>query len=116
MTTPVIRTFSRDIEARFPDEETVPMELREWWIETRENLERLKDKVTSLTTENESLKTQVASLVAPQNQFTDAQALQLARFIEFWEIASDGSLIPQTHNASDLGSAERKVRDIYEAI
>jgi hypothetical protein len=116
MTTPVIRTFSRDIEARFPDEGTVPMELREWWIETRENLERLKDKITSLTTENESLKTQVASLVSPQNQFTDAQALQLARFIQFWEIASDGSLIPYTHNASDLGSAERKVRDIYEAI
>ena len=116
MTTPVIRTFSRDIEARFPDEGTVPMELQEWWIETRENLERLKDKITSLTTENESLRTQVASLVSPQNQFTDAQALQLARFIQFWEIASDGSLIPYTNNASDLGSAERKVRDIYEAI
>lgn len=61
MTTPVIRTFSRDIEARFPDEESVPSELREWWIETRENLERLKDKITTLTTENESLKARVSS-------------------------------------------------------
>ena len=116
MTTPIIRSFTRDIEARFPAEEEVPKEMRDWWIETRENLERLKDKITSLTTENESLKAQVASLVAPQNQFTDAQALQLARFIEFWEIASDGSLIPYTNNTSDLGNAERKVRDIYEAI
>jgi hypothetical protein len=116
MTTPVIRTFSRDIEARFPDEASVPAELREWWVETRENLERLKDKITTLTTENESLKARVSSLASSQNQFTNAQALQLARFIEFWEITSNGSLIPYTHNTSDLGSAERKVRDIYEAI
>ena len=116
MSDPVIRSFAQDTEVRFPEEDTVPKDMKEWWVETRENLERLKDKITSLTTENESLKTQVASLVSPQNQFTDAQALQLARFIQFWEIASDGSLIPYTNNASDLGSAARKVRDIYEAI
>jgi len=116
MTTPVIRTFSRDIEARFPDEDSVPSDLREWWIDTRENLERLKDKITTLTTENESLKARVSSLASPQNQFTEAQALQLVRFIQHWEIDSSGSLIPYTNNASDLGSAERKVRDIYEAI
>jgi len=116
MTTPIIRSFTRDIEARFPAEDEVPSEMRDWWIETRENLERLKDKITTLTTENESLKARVSSLASSQNQFTEAQALQLARFVEFWEITTDGSLVPYTHDASDLGSAERKVRDIYEAI
>jgi gas vesicle protein len=113
MINPTIRSFSQDIEVRFLEEEAVPEEIRDWWIATRENLERLKDKITDLQTENESLKSQLSSI---SNQFTEDQALQLARFIQFWEIASDGSLIPYTNNASDLGSAERKVRDIYEAI
>jgi len=115
MSTPTIRTFSQDIEARFPEEDMVPQELRGWWIETRENLERLKDKITSLYIENETLKKQVSELTAPATQFTDAQAQQLARFVQFWEITSSGGLVPYTNNVSDLGSAERKVRDIYES-
>jgi|14_taG_2_1085336.scaffolds.fasta_scaffold185441_1 hypothetical protein len=117
MTTPIIRSFTRDIEARFPAEDEVPPEMRNWWIETRENLERLKDKVVTLATENESLQLKINSLSSgQQGQFSETQVLQLARFLQFWEIATDGSLIPYTNNASDLGSAERKVRDIYEAI
>ena len=111
--TVVIRPFSVSTEARFPEEESVPRELRNWWIETRENLERLKDKITELQAENESLSAQLASIT---NQFTDAQAEQLARFVEFWEITTNGSLVPYTHNTSDIGSAERKVKDFYEHI
>ncbi len=111
MSNPVIRSFSQDIEVRFLEEETVPKNMRDWWIETRENLERLKDKITDLQIENESLKSKLSSIT---NQFTDAQAEQLARFVEFWEITTNGSLVPYTNNLSDIGSAERKVRDIYE--
>lgn len=113
MSDPVIRSFAQDTEIRFPEEDTVPQDMKEWWVETRENLDRIKDKMSSLQVENQSLRNQLSAVT---NQFTDAQAEQLARFIKFWEIASNGSLIPYTNNASDLGSAERKVRDIYEAI
>jgi hypothetical protein len=113
MSDPVIRSFAQDTEIRFPEEDTVPKDMKEWWVETRENLDRIKDKMSSLQVENQSLRNQLSAVT---NQFTDAQAEQLARFIQFWEIASNGSLIPYTNNASDLGSAERKVRDIYEAI
>ena len=113
MSDPVIRSFAQDTEIRFPEEDTVPKDMREWWVEVRENLDRMKDRLISLEIDNQSLRSQLSAVT---NQFTDAQAEQLARFIQFWEIASNGSLIPYTHNASDLGSAERKVQDIYEAI
>lgn len=113
---PQIRQFSRDIEVRFLEDESVPLELRQWWAGTRENLERLKDKVQKLQVENESLSTQLSQLSSTTNQFTDAQAEQLARFVQFWEITSNGSLVPYTHNTSDIGSAERKVKDFYEHI
>ena len=113
MNLPKPQPFSRDIEARFPVEESVPEDMKEWWVETRENLERLKDKITALSLENESLKQAIASIGSEQ-QFTVTQAQQLARFIQFWNIQADGSLVPRTHNASDIGSAEFKVRDIYE--
>ena len=111
MTTPVVRSFNKDIEARFPEAESVPENLKDWWVETRENLDRLKDKISEL-------ERQIQQIKAPETtfQFTDAQAEQLARFVEFWEITTDGSMVPYTHNASDLGSAQRKVRDIYEKI
>ena len=115
MSNPVIRSFQRDTEARFPEEESVSEDLRSWWTETRENLERLKDKISALETENQSLKDSLAGIVGVTNQFTDAQAEQLARFVQFWEITSNGSLIPYTNDTSDIGSAERKVRDIYES-
>lgn len=111
MSNPVIRSFAQDTEARFPEEDAVPKDLENWWIETRENLERLKDKIVELQAENESLSEQLSSIT---NQFTDAQAEQLARFVEFWEITTNGSLVPYTNSTCDIGNAERKVRDIYE--
>lgn len=109
MTTPVVRSFNKDIEARFPEAESVPENLKSWWVETRENLDRLKDKINEL-------ERQIQQINVPEQtlQFTETQALQLARFVEFWEITINGSLIPYTNNTSDIGSAERKVRDIYE--
>lgn len=108
---PTVRQFSQNIEARFLEDDSVPEELREWWSETRENLERLKDKIQELQVQNQSLSDQLGSI---SNQFTDAQAEQLARFVEFWEITTNGSLVPYTHSTCDIGNAERKVRDIYE--
>ena len=110
MTTPVVRSFNKDIEARFPDAESVPENLKDWWVETRENLDRLKDKISELERQIQ----QKAS--EPTLQFTEAQALQLARFVEFWEITQNGSLIPYSNNTSDIGNAERKVKDIYELV
>jgi hypothetical protein len=113
MSTPVVRNFARDTDVRFPEEDTVPNELKEWWVETRENLERLKDRITSLEIQNETL-TRKLSESSSIMQFTDVQVGQLLRFIQFWEIDSSGSLIPYTNNSSDIGNAGRKVRDIYE--
>ena len=62
MSDPVIRSFAQDTEVRFPGEDTVPSELKEWWIETRENLERLKDKIQSLEIDNQVLKKRLESL------------------------------------------------------
>lgn len=62
MSTPIVRNFAQDTEVRFPEEDTVPKELKDWWIETRENLERIKDKITSLEIDNEALKKQLESL------------------------------------------------------
>jgi hypothetical protein len=62
MSDPVIRSFAQDTEVRFPEEDTVPNELKEWWIETRENLERLKDKIQSLEIDNQVLKKRLESL------------------------------------------------------
>jgi len=115
---PVVRGFDRNVEAQFPEEEAVPQNLREWWMETKSNLERLRDRTRLLEQEVESLKTKISTLenntVSSTSQFTDAQAEQLARFIQYWEITTSGGLVPYTHNASDIGSAERKVKDIYE--
>lgn len=110
MSNPVIRSFQRDTEARFPEEDSVPENLRPWWAETRENLERLKDKIFALESENQSLK---ESLSGNTKQFTESQAEQLARFVQYWEIRSSGSLVPYTDNTSDIGAAEYKVKDFY---
>ena len=42
---PKVRGFSSDVDVRFPESDKVPAEIRTWWISTRENLERLKDKI-----------------------------------------------------------------------
>ena len=38
---------------------------------------------------------------------------QIKLFLQHWEIDSSGNL-RQVHNTVDIGSAEQKVRDIYE--
>lgn len=62
MSNPVIRTFERNVEAQFPEEESVPQNLREWWMETKTNLERLRDRTNLLEQEIESLKSRIRSL------------------------------------------------------
>lgn len=62
MSLPTVRAFSISTEARFPEEESVPQNLRVWWNETRENLERLKDKISQLEAENQDLKERVLKL------------------------------------------------------
>ena len=72
MNLPKSKPFSRDTEAKFPVEESVPQELRDWWTETRENLERLKDKITSLKLENETLNQSINSLELRVRKIEDA--------------------------------------------
>jgi hypothetical protein len=62
MSNPVIRSFDRDIEAQFPEEESVPADMRIWWMETKANLERLRDRANLLEREIESLKSRIRSL------------------------------------------------------
>lgn len=62
MSEPVVRTFAQDTEVRFPEEDAVPQDLRDWWIETRENLERIKDKITNLEAENQALTSRINAL------------------------------------------------------
>lgn len=62
MTLPTVRAFQINTEARFPEEEAVPKDLKKWWAETRENLERLKDKISQLEAENQDLKERVLKL------------------------------------------------------
>lgn len=45
---PTVRTFSRAIETKFPEEDSVPKDLRPWWTDTRTNLDRLTDRVSDL--------------------------------------------------------------------
>jgi len=62
MSDPVIRSFAQDTEIRFPEEDTVPNDMKEWWIEVRENLDRMKDRIVSLEIDNQSLKKQLETL------------------------------------------------------
>lgn len=62
MSSPVVRKFDRNVEAQFPAEESVPQNLREWWMETKTNLDRLKDRTLLLEQEIESLKSRIRSL------------------------------------------------------
>ena len=48
MSLPVSRPFSADIEVRFPDAMDVPPEMEEWCAVTKENLDRLREKVLIL--------------------------------------------------------------------
>jgi len=43
-----VRTFSRAIEVKFSEDEAVPESLRPWWADTRDNLERIVDRVSDI--------------------------------------------------------------------
>lgn len=43
-----VRPFSRSTEADFPETESVPEELRQWWVTTRENLNRITDRISDI--------------------------------------------------------------------
>lgn len=45
---PPVRTFSRAIETQLPEEDALPREMKPWWGETRENFDRLVDRVGDL--------------------------------------------------------------------
>lgn len=45
---PTVRTFSRAIETKLPEDDAVPKDMRPWWSETRENFDRLVDRVGDL--------------------------------------------------------------------
>ena len=63
MNIPQPKPFTQAIEAKFPETEAVPKDMQEWWMETRENLDRLKDKITTLESEVGSLKEQLISIL-----------------------------------------------------
>ena len=43
-----VRTFAQATETSFLDESSVPLNLRDWWLETRDNLLRMHDRVQDL--------------------------------------------------------------------
>lgn len=43
-----IRTFAQSTETDFLDESAVPSNLRDWWLQTRENLSRMNDRVSDM--------------------------------------------------------------------
>jgi hypothetical protein len=45
---PTIRTFSRAIDTKLPEDGALPQNMRPWWGETRENFDRLVDRVGDL--------------------------------------------------------------------
>lgn len=63
MNLPKFKPFSQDIAVQFPPEESVPEQMEDWWTETRENLNRLKDKISILEQENQILKRQISSIL-----------------------------------------------------
>ena len=45
---------------------------------------------------------------------TSAELTELRNFLTMWNITADGHLLPVTNDTVDIGSADAKVRDIYE--
>ena len=52
------------------------------------------------------------ALAAPSLTVQENEQIKL--FLQHWEIDSSGNLRPKVNNTVDIGSAEQKVRDIYE--
>ncbi len=49
----VIRKLPSDIEVSFLQDDSVPEELKDWWALTRENLERMRDRLNTQSIELE---------------------------------------------------------------
>lgn len=69
---------------------------------------------SDLNSNFDELYSQVDDLVT--NSLTVAELTNLRNFLSNWTVTSDGSLIPNNNNSSDIGNATNKVRDIYEHI
>ena len=48
------------------------------------------------------------------SDLTADETAQIKLFLQYWEIDSNGNLLPKTTNTVDIGKAEQKIRDIYE--
>ena len=51
----VVRKLPADIEVSFLQDESVPEELKDWWGLTRENLERMRDRLNAQSIELEGV-------------------------------------------------------------
>jgi len=51
----VVRKLPADIEVSFLQDDSVPDELKDWWGLTRENLERLRDRLNAQSIELEGV-------------------------------------------------------------
>jgi hypothetical protein len=51
----VVRKLPADIEVSFLQDDSVPEELKDWWGLTRENLERMRDRLNAQSIEIEGL-------------------------------------------------------------
>lgn len=51
----VIRKLPSDIEVSFLQDDSVPEELKDWWALTRENLERMRDRLNTQSIELEGV-------------------------------------------------------------
>ena len=69
---------------------------------------------SDLNSNFDELYSQVDDLVT--NSLTVAELTNLRNFLSNWTVTSDGSLIPNNNNSSDIGNATNKGRDIYEHI
>jgi hypothetical protein len=51
----VVRKLPADIEVSFLQDDSVPEELKDWWSLTRENLERMRDRLNAQSIELEEV-------------------------------------------------------------
>ena len=51
----VVRKLPADIEVSFLQDDSVPEELKDWWGLTRENLERMRDRLNAQSIELEGV-------------------------------------------------------------
>lgn len=63
MNQPQVKPFSQALEAEFPEIESVPENMRDWWVETKENLDRLNDKITTIESNLQTLSNRMTSIL-----------------------------------------------------